>query len=36
MFLHDALKPVYWIGDGFIRSCKAVELGVDGLNLVPT
>eukprot|EP00731_Ephydatia_muelleri_P004130 Em0002g306a len=28
----DLLKPVYWIRDGFIRSCKAVELGVDGLG----
>ena len=32
MLLHYALKPVYWIRDGFVRSCKAVELGVDGLS----
>ena len=32
MFLHNALQPVYWIRDGFIRSCKAVELGVDRLG----
>ena len=32
MFLHSALQPVYWIRDGFIHSCKVVELGVDGLG----
>eukprot|EP00731_Ephydatia_muelleri_P006700 Em0003g948a len=25
-------NPVYWIRDGFIRSCKAVVLGVDRLG----
>ena len=32
MFLHNALQHVYWIRDGFIRRCKAVELGVDRLG----
>ena len=37
MFLHNALQLVYWIRDGFIRRCKAVELGVDRLGpLQPT